>query len=384
MKRTDEQLSIPLEHLHRYLYIGGLLYGRRVLDLFSCEGDGARILAESAKFVTALDPDESIVQQANEKYRRDNLKFMVGSVSRAPLTETHIFDAVVAFDAFEETTDPERFVFTVKRLLAPGGFLIFAAPAARAVVRSQPGIKAFSAEELHSFLSSAFPHTRLLTQTVTATSIIQPDRSDSNGNTQDKRVSQYVIAIASESAVPELETSTLSDPLEAALRVKDKTIRELLDMKAFQDETIKRQDRQLAERKQTLATLEEAFAWHTSRIASLEKTQAYYENEIDQLRRAIAADREGLAWRASEAEEFQRRITSRERTIASRDEGLAWRAAQVESLEREAETLRQRVKNAESDLGNARSELEAVYASRGWKLIERARSIQAVLFKFRR
>ena len=182
MKRTDEQLSIPLEHLHRYLYIGGLLHGRRVLDLLSREGDGARILAESAKFVTALDPDESIVQRANEKYRCDNLEFMVGSVSRAPLTETHIFDAVVAFDAFEETTDPERFVFTVKRLLAPGGFLIIAAPAARAAVRSQPGIKAFSAEELHSFLSSAFPHTRLLTQTVTATSIIQPDRSDSNGN----------------------------------------------------------------------------------------------------------------------------------------------------------------------------------------------------------
>ena len=381
MKRTDEQLSIPLEHLHRYLYIGGLIRGRRVLDLLSREGDGARILAESAKSVTALDPDESIVQPANEKYRRDNLNFKVGSVSSIPLTETHIFDAVVAFDAFEETTDPERFVFTVKQLLAPGGFLIMAAPAARAAVLNQPGVKAFGAEELHSFLSSAFHHTRLLTQTVTATSIIQPDRSASNGNPQDNRISQYVIAIASESAVPELERSTFSDPLEATLQKKDQTIRELLDMKAFQDETIKRQDRQLAERKQTLATLEEAFAWHTSRIASLEKTQAYYESEIDQLRRTIAADSDGLAWRASEAGEFQR---TSERTIASRDEGLAWRAGQVESLEREAETLRQQVKNAESDLGNARSELEAVYASRGWKLIERARSIQAVLFKFRR
>ena len=307
MKRTDVEFSIPLEHLHRYLYIGRLLHDLRVLDLLTREGHGAQILAESAKSVTALDANEAIVQQATQNYRRGNLKFMVGSLSSVPLTENHIFDAVVAFEAFEETTDPARFVSTIKRLLAPGGFLIIAAPGG-ASMPSQPGVKAFTVEELRSFLSSAFTHARVLTQSVTATSMIEPDRSGSN--TQDKCASHYVMAIASDSAVPELERSTLSDPFEALLHKKDQTIRELLDMKAFQDETIQRQDRQLAERKQTLATLEEAFAWHTSRIASLEKTQAYYETEIAQLRHTVAADREGLAWRASEAEEFQRAIAS--------------------------------------------------------------------------
>jgi ubiquinone/menaquinone biosynthesis C-methylase UbiE len=365
MKRTNVELSIPLDHLHRYTYAAQLITGKQVLDLLSHEGDGTTILAKNAKSVTGLDPDEVVVRQAGDKHRRDNLKFLVGSVSKLPISDDQTFDAVIAFDSFEETTDAQRFFTAVKRLLAPGGLFITSAPS-----------KAFASEEFHRLLSSSFTHARVLNQTVSASSIIQPEKMATNGSTQEKRISQYVIAVASDSAVPDLETSTLTDPVQALLDRKDKAIRELLDMRAYQDETLKRQERQLAERKQTIATLEEAFAWHTSRITSLEKTQAYHESEIDQLHRTIAADRDGLAWRASEAGEFQRALSSRE-------EALAWRAAQVENLEREAEALRQRIKNAETDLANVRSELEAIHASRGWQLIQRARSMRA-LFKWRR
>jgi SAM-dependent methyltransferase len=375
MKRTNVELSIPLDHLHRYTYAAQLTAGKRVLDLLSHEGDGTIILAENAKFVTGLNPDEVVVRQAGEKHRRDNLKFLVGSISRLPISEEQRFDAIIGFDSFQETTDSYRFFTTVKRLLAPGGLFITSAPSAPAQ-EDVPGLKAFASEEFHRFLNSSFSYARILTQIVSASSIIQPEKVAENGNAQEKRISQYFIAVASDSVVPDLETSTLSDPIHALLQRKDKAIRELLDMKAYQDETLKRQERQLAERKQTLATLEEAFAWHTSRIAVLEKAQVYYEGEIDHLRRTLAADHDALAWRASEAEEFQR-------AIASRDEGLAWRAAQVENLEREAEALRQGIKNAERDLANVRSELEVIHASKGWKLIQRAKSIRA-LFKWRR
>ena len=374
MKRSDLELSVPLDHLHRYTYAAQLVSGKRVIDLLSHEGHGTTILAKNAKSVTGLDPDEVVVQQAEAKHNRDNLKFVVGSVSNLPISDDQTFDAVIGFDSFQETTDLQRFFTTVKRLLAPGGLFITSAPS-RPSQEDAHGLKAFASEEFHRLLSSSFTHARILSQTVSASSIIQPEKASANGNAQEERISQYVIAVASDSAVPDLESSTLSDPIHVLLRNKDKAIRELLDMKAYQDETLKRQERQLAERKQTIATLEEAFAWHTTQIASLKKTQAYHENEIEQLQRTIAADRDGLAWRASEAEEFQR-------AIASREEGLAWRTDQVENLEREAETLRQRVQNAETDLANVRSELEAIHASRGWKLIERARSLRAALFKW--
>jgi ubiquinone/menaquinone biosynthesis C-methylase UbiE len=374
MKRTDLESSIALDHLHRYTYAAQLVGGKQVIDLLSHEGYGAAILAKNAKFVTGLDPDEVVVQQAHAKHKRDNLKFVVGSVSSLPISDDQTFDAVIGFDWFQETTDPQRFLTAVRRLLSPGGLFITSAPVGPSEEDAQ-GLKAFTSEEFHRLLSSSFAYSRILNQTVSASSIIQPEKASTNGNAPEKRESQYVIAVASDSAVPDLETSTLSDPIHVLLRNKDKAIRELLDMKAYQDETLKRQERQLAERKQTVATLEEAFAWHTSQIDALKKTQAYHESEIEQLRRTLAADRDGLAWRTSEAEEFQR-------AIASREEGLAWRASQVETLEREAEGLRQRVQKAETDLANVRSELDAIHASRGWKLILRARSLQAALFKW--
>src|SRR5215470_10686127 len=118
MKRTNVESSIPLDHLHRYLYAAQLTAGKRVLDLLSHEGDGTTILAENAKFVTGLDPDEVVVRQAGAKHRRDNLKFLVGSVSVLPMSDDETFDAIIGFDSFQETTDSHRFFTTIKRLLA--------------------------------------------------------------------------------------------------------------------------------------------------------------------------------------------------------------------------------------------------------------------------
>src|SRR5215470_9587593 len=151
MKRTNVESSIPLDHLHRYLYAAQLTAGGRILDLLSHDGDGTTILAENAKFVTGLDPDEVVVREAAEKHRRDNLNFLVGSISRLPISDDQTFDAVIGFDSFQETTDPSRFFTIVKRLLAPGGLFITSAPSAPAQ-EDVPGLKAFASEELHRLL----------------------------------------------------------------------------------------------------------------------------------------------------------------------------------------------------------------------------------------
>ncbi len=152
---------------------------------------------------------------------------------------------------------------------------------------------------------------------------------------------------------------------------KDQTI-------AFQDETLKRQEKQLGEWKQTIASLQEAFAWHKSQIESLNKTKDYLSGEIDQLRLKLESDEEALAWRASQVEEF-------ERVVASKDEALAWRASQVESLERQLQDLSRHLEAVERDLtgrlATTTQELEAIEASRGWQFILRIRSIRASLLR---
>jgi SAM-dependent methyltransferase len=369
-----------------------------VLDLSSREGYGAWLLAEKADSVVGLDVDAAVVQDAADKYKRDNLKFLSGSPVSVPITPDHTFDAVVCFDAIEDATNPQRLFSEIKRLLKPNGLLLVSVPN-QSSSENLFGAKAFSTEQLGQLLKSHFSYVQQFKQALWANSIIQADVPTNNGagpgeararqgEASSKGEPQYLLAIASDSPIPSIATSTHADSAITVLREKEKALRALLDLKAYQDETIKRQERQLAERKHTLATLEEAFAWHTSKIDTLEKTCVYLEREIEQLRQNISSDRKALEWRSSQ-------VASLETTIASRDEALAWRAEQVESAERrlqeqllehqrqiqeQAQACTDHVSNVERQLGlriaNLTEQIDAIHASRGWKLILWLRSIR--------
>ena len=143
---------------------------------------------------------------------------------------------------------------------------------------------------------------------------------------------------------------------------------------------MKRQERQLAEQKQTLASLEEAFAWHTSQIDSLKKTRAYLENEIEQVRTTVESDLKALEWR-------RRQVQDLERTLAARDEALEWRAAQIEELENRIEAVIEemtaRVNEVKRDmtfeLELATKALDAIHSSAGWKFILKVRAVRSRL-----
>jgi len=370
MTATDPRFSIPLEHLHRYAYVSEFVRGKRVLDLCCREGYGSRILAETAAFVMGLDVDSIVVQKAAEQHRRPNLEFLAGSPLSIPLPTDHTFDAVVCFDAIEETTSAETLFSEIHRLLTPNGLLFLSVPNAA----SQENLfrsKLFSADEVQGLLKSRFANVQVLQHLLYANSVIRPDLS-SNGTASSRSEPQYVVAIASNSALPDINGSVETMPVTTFLREKDKAVRALLDLKAYQDETMKRQERQLAEHKQTLASLQEAFAWHTSQIESLTKARAYLEQQLEQLRQSMTSDRDALTWRAAQ-------VTDLENAIKSKDEALSWRTSQVESLEADKTRLEQIHRDTSAKLGRVSEELEAIHVSSGWKLILRARSIRATI-----
>jgi 2-polyprenyl-3-methyl-5-hydroxy-6-metoxy-1,4-benzoquinol methylase len=60
---------------------------KRVLDLGSGEGYGANILTLTASFVLGVDIDEEVIRHASEKYRKDNLRFELGTSHEFPFTK---------------------------------------------------------------------------------------------------------------------------------------------------------------------------------------------------------------------------------------------------------------------------------------------------------
>ena len=300
--------SIPLEHLHRYIYASELLRGKRVLDLAAREGYGTWLLSNTAQAVVGLDADETVVQQAASRHKRDNLQFLAGSGLNIPISSDQAFDAVVCFDAIEEATNLQRLLDEVQRVLAPEGFFVVSAPNEGAAESVFFGAKTFSHDELEQFLKSRFKHVQLFRQVIYVKSTIHSGSADPDGSGDGKTEPQYLLAIASDAPVSSFPDSNYSNGLLSLLNRKEKALRAMFDLKAYQDETIKRQERLLAERTQVIARLEEAFAWHSSQIDSLEKARGYLEGEVEQHRRGLESQREGLAWRAKQVEDLENRI----------------------------------------------------------------------------
>ncbi len=100
--------TIGYEHLHRYRYAATLVTGKRVLDLASGEGYGSKILAETASSVVGVDIDENAICHATQRYGREALQFIIGSITAVPISENHSFDVIVCFEAIEHIEEQEK------------------------------------------------------------------------------------------------------------------------------------------------------------------------------------------------------------------------------------------------------------------------------------
>src|ERR1700722_6430260 len=121
-------VRVVYEHLHRYLWAGRLVGGRRVLDLASGEGFGAAILADTAAGVVGVEIDERTVAHSRLNYGGEKIDFEVGDALDLARFEDGSFGAVVAFEMIEHVEDQGRVVDEIARVLEPGGLLIISTP----------------------------------------------------------------------------------------------------------------------------------------------------------------------------------------------------------------------------------------------------------------
>lgn len=135
MKRehTGERLETfifngnTVNHLHRYALALEISKNKIVLDIASGEGYGSNILSSEAKYVYGVDIDEETIQNAKDKYKKDNLEFLVGSTSAIPL-ENKSVDVVVSFETLEHHDQHDEMMSEIIRVLKPEGILLISTP----------------------------------------------------------------------------------------------------------------------------------------------------------------------------------------------------------------------------------------------------------------
>ncbi|MFH1732010.1 MAG: class I SAM-dependent methyltransferase [Planctomycetota bacterium] len=263
IERTGERIlpwkdnaDMNYEHLHRYAFASEFVGGLKVLDLACGEGYGSSILATRAAEVTAVELDPAVVQHAAAKYRRDNLRFIAGSITDIPLKGEQLFDVVVCFEAIEHIEDHDRLLNEVKRLLKDDGVFVVSTPN-KLAYSDEPGtknpfhVRELYVEEFTQLLAKHFPHTALYGQRVYPGSHIFPlnavpsatldyalkkDGPAFTFTTPDEGIPLYIVAVASNRAHAGLpQCSHLVDISGTLVKEKDARIQYLVNENARLD-----------------------------------------------------------------------------------------------------------------------------------------------------
>ena len=115
--------------LAKYAVVRRLCQGRRILDIACGEGYGSSYMMRwGAKTVTGMDDSEAAIERATEWFG-ESVLFVRGDVLAVDtLLPEQAFDLVISLDTVENVADPERFLYLLRKVAAPGAVIVVSCP----------------------------------------------------------------------------------------------------------------------------------------------------------------------------------------------------------------------------------------------------------------
>jgi ubiquinone/menaquinone biosynthesis C-methylase UbiE len=360
--------DVALEHLHRYALALELARGKVVLDVASGEGYGANLLAQCANRVIGVDIDAESVAHANRKYAKDNLEFRLGSATELPVDSASV-ELLVSFETLEHLAEHERMFAEIKRVLVPGGILIMSTPEKRNYSDIPQYANPFHVRELYAnefaeLIDQHFQFRCMFGQRACEGSLLIPivDRDDPHGTfrsylgnyagfhrTAGLRFPIYLVAIASDVPLPELQIPTL-----------------------FEGERIpSNKDLNLVERDRRIRDAETEIIFRERELATTRWAAAQRETEKD---RQIEQAEGELASVAEEKRELERMVTQLSDALAhsqgerqSTEHTAANLQHALDTLEREFAKQKAEFLTVSTEFLTVSNELSKVTTSRFWR-----------------
>jgi ubiquinone/menaquinone biosynthesis C-methylase UbiE len=213
--------DVTVEHLHRYAIANDFIEGKVVLDIASGEGYGSNILAKKALKVIGVDIDIESIKNANEKYIKNNLKYIVGSADNIPI-ESNSIDVVVSFETIEHHNKHDEMLLEIKRVLKKDGLLVMSSPDKKNYsdipnFKNKFHVKELYFDEFEELVKKHFDFSDFYVQKAFNLNSIVADFADfskmkvysgSHLNVeQEENIHLYIISVASDNKIERLSTS---------------------------------------------------------------------------------------------------------------------------------------------------------------------------------
>lgn len=284
---------ITYEHWHRYHFVTKLIEGKAVLDVASGAGYGTALMSNACSSVIGVDISEETVAYANEKYKKDNLQFLVGSVTELNFPDKS-FDIITSFETIEHISedDQHKAMREFSRLLKDDGILIISTPNLNSDlyqdVDNEFHLKEFYYNEFNEFIRNYFQAIKVFGQSFLSASSIYSDShfdleilTGINNNLQklikpDTKDAKFIIAVCSKNTFPDevnnqLTQSTLLDQKNDFFSEYDRYVHSLQDHLQSKDADIKNGIKYFDELQKKINTLENIIDEQKEINASLEK-----------------------------------------------------------------------------------------------------------------
>lgn len=146
------------EHIQRYIFVGGYIKNKSVLDIACGAGYGTYYLAKhGAKYIAGADISVNTIIYAKETYRKDNLDFMAFNAEQIAKINKK-FDVIVSLETIEHLKNYTKFIKGTTKVLKSEGILILSTPNKQVIGNGNNHfhIHEFSVEELKLALSKYF------------------------------------------------------------------------------------------------------------------------------------------------------------------------------------------------------------------------------------
>lgn len=214
-----ESDEISIEHFQRYYSVLNLVEDKIVLDAASGEGYGSFLLASKAKKVYGLDKSREAIVHAGNRYKRENLEYLEGSIGQLPFADNSI-DIIVSFETIEHVDDDiqKKFMNEVTRVLKKDGILVISTPdkyiySEKANYKNEFHIKEFYEHEFQFFLNSYFKNVNFFYQKARIVSVLSNIKTNNlsvlNVDDQQQKINgKYIIALCSNQEINKIDIST--------------------------------------------------------------------------------------------------------------------------------------------------------------------------------